>query len=96
MKASGSNEEKLPTISQLKHPFSARELKARLSEALAFLLTVPARLAAAFPQPDHPVSGRVLAQAALKLGATGFGGGIAILAQIRRVVVRERKWMTDE
>ncbi len=96
MKASGSNEEKLPTISQLKHPFSARELKARLSEALRVLRTVPARLASAFPQPDHPISGRVLAQVALKLGATGFGGGIAILAQIRRVVVRERRWMTDE
>jgi chromate transporter len=96
MKASGSNEEKLPTISQLKHPFSASELKARLSEALAFLRTVPARLADAFPQPENPVGGRAIAQAALKLGATGFGGGIAILAQIRRVVVRERKWMTDE
>ena len=96
MKASGSNEEKLPTISQLKHPFSARELKARLSEALRVLRTVPARLAAAFPQPENPVGGRALAQAALKLGATGFGGGIAILAQIRRVVVREKRWMTDE
>ena len=96
MKASGSNEEKPPTISQLKHPFSARELKARLSEALRVLRTVPTRLADAFPQPDNPVGGRALAQVALKLGATGFGGGIAILAQIRRVVVRERRWMTDE
>ena len=96
MKASGSNEEKPPTISQLKHPFSARELKARLSEAFRVLRTVPARLADAFPQPEHPVGGRALAQAALKLGATGFGGGIAILAQIRRVVVREQRWMTDE
>ncbi len=96
MKASGSNEEKLPTITQLKHPFSASELKARLSEAWRVLRTLPARLADAFPQPDNPVSGRMLAQTALKLGATGFGGGIAILAQIRRVVVRERKWMTDE
>ncbi len=96
MKASGSNEEKLPTISQLKHPFSASELKARLSELFGFLRTVPARLAHAFPQPDNPVGGRALAQTALKLGITGFGGGIAILAQIRRVVVRERRWMTDE
>ena len=32
----------------------------------------------------------------LKLGATGFGGGLAAIAHIRQLVVRERRWLTDE
>lgn len=28
----------------------------------------------------------------LKLGFTGFGGGIAVIAQIRSLVVSERQW----
>ncbi len=31
----------------------------------------------------------------LKVGATGFGGGLAVLAQIRTLVVTERKWLSD-
>jgi chromate transporter len=30
-----------------------------------------------------------------KIGLVGFGGGIAVLAQIRAVTVRKRQWLTD-
>src|SRR5262245_20065138 len=42
------------------------------------------------------VGWRVLARTFLKLGFTGFGGGIAVIAQIRRIVVREQRWLSDE
>ncbi|MGE0129253.1 MAG: chromate transporter [Blastocatellales bacterium] len=32
----------------------------------------------------------------LKLGFTGFGGGIAVIAQIRTLVVTERRWLSDD
>jgi chromate transporter len=31
----------------------------------------------------------------LKLGLTGFGGGFAVLTQIRHIVVQERRWLTE-
>lgn len=31
----------------------------------------------------------------LKIGLVGFGGGIAVLAQIRALTVRQRRWLTD-
>jgi len=31
----------------------------------------------------------------LKIGLVGFGGGIAVLAQIRNLTVRKRRWLTD-
>lgn len=31
----------------------------------------------------------------LKIGLIGFGGGLAVIAQIRALVVRERGWLTD-
>jgi chromate transporter len=31
----------------------------------------------------------------LKIGLVGFGGGVAVLAQIRALVVRKRHWLTD-
>ena len=31
----------------------------------------------------------------LKIGLVGFGGGIAVLAMIRNVTVRKRRWLTD-
>lgn len=31
----------------------------------------------------------------LKIGVVGFGGGIAVLAQIRALTVRNRRWITD-
>ncbi len=31
----------------------------------------------------------------LKIGVTGFGGGLAVLTHIRNVVVQERRWITE-
>ena len=31
----------------------------------------------------------------LKIGLVGFGGGVAVLAQIRTLTVRKRRWLTD-
>ena len=31
----------------------------------------------------------------LKIGLVGFGGGLAVIAQIRSLVVRQRRWFTD-
>jgi len=31
----------------------------------------------------------------LKIGLVGFGGGVAVLAMIRNVTVRKRRWVTD-
>ena len=31
----------------------------------------------------------------LKIGAVGFGGGLAVIAQIRMLVVKKRGWLTD-
>jgi chromate transporter len=31
----------------------------------------------------------------LKIGASGFGGGLAVLTQIRHLVVQQRRWLTD-
>lgn len=39
---------------------------------------------------------RSLARIFLKLGMTGFGGGVAVIAQIRRLVVHEQRWMSEE
>ncbi|MGH9831629.1 MAG: chromate transporter, partial [Blastocatellia bacterium] len=54
------------------------------------------RIAEHFAPQETRVEWRALARTFLKLGATGFGGGIAVLAQIRRLVVRERRWLSDE
>src|SRR5256714_12123337 len=31
----------------------------------------------------------------LKIGVSGFGGGLAVLAQIRHLVVQERRWLSE-
>src|SRR3954465_2668209 len=31
----------------------------------------------------------------LKIGVTGFGGGIVVISQIRNLAVRDRKWFTE-
>src|SRR5262249_61464574 len=36
------------------------------------------------------------AELSFSWGATGFGGGRAVIAHIRRVVVYERRWMSEE
>lgn len=46
------------------------------------------------PQPVK-VDRRQLSRMFLRLGATGFGGGIAVIAQIRRVVVTEQRWLSE-
>ena len=47
------------------------------------------------PEPAR-VDWRALARTFLLLGTTGFGGGMAVIAQIRRMVVQQRSWLTDE
>src|SRR5215475_2361918 len=42
------------------------------------------------------VDERALAKTFIKLGATGFGGGLAVIAHIRRVVVYKNRWMSEE
>lgn len=32
----------------------------------------------------------------LKIGTVGFGGGLAVIAQIRTLIVKERRWLTDQ
>jgi len=45
---------------------------------------------------EERVEWRALARTFFKLGAIGFGGGLAVIAHIRRVVVYERRWMSEE
>ena len=47
------------------------------------------------PRQETSMDWRTLGLAFLKLGVIGFGGGIAVLSQIRRLVVRERKWLSE-
>jgi chromate transporter len=49
-----------------------------------------------FAPEEAKVNWRALARTFLKLGATGFGGGVAVIAQVRRLVVRERRWLSEE
>ncbi|MFN0109249.1 MAG: chromate transporter [Blastocatellia bacterium] len=49
-----------------------------------------------FAPAEVRVEWRPLARAFLKLGTTGFGGGIAVISQIRRLVVHQKRWMSEE
>jgi chromate transporter len=49
-----------------------------------------------FTPRETRVEWRALAKTFFKLGATGFGGGVAVIAQVRRLVVQQRQWMTEE
>src|SRR5215470_780406 len=42
------------------------------------------------------VDERSLAKTFFKLGLTGFGGGLAVIAHIRRLVVYKNRWMSEE
>lgn len=53
-------------------------------------------IAVQFQPAEVRVEWRALARAFLKLGTTGFGGGIAVISQIRRLVVHQKQWMTEE
>lgn len=70
-----------------------QEFKEYFNQALYDLREWSARQ---FAPADSTVEWRSLARAFLKLGATGFGGGLAVIAQIRRLVVHDRKWMSEE
>src|SRR5262245_52751234 len=45
---------------------------------------------------EERVDWRALAKAFFKLGLTGFGGGLAVIAHVRRVVVYKNRWMSEE
>ena len=45
---------------------------------------------------EEKVEWRALAKTFFKLGVTGFGGGLAVIAHIRRVVVYNNRWMSEE
>lgn len=45
---------------------------------------------------EERVEWRALARTFFMLGATGFGGGLAVIAHIRRVVVYDRQWMSED
>ncbi|QQS45084.1 MAG: chromate transporter [Acidobacteriota bacterium] len=49
-----------------------------------------------FTPVNAKVDWRALAKTFLKLGATGFGGGVAVIAQIRNLVVRQNRWLSEE
>lgn len=69
------------------------ELKQNIGAGLAaFRLWMADQFAPESPRADW----RALARTFLKLGATGFGGGVAVIAQIRRLVVRERRWLSED
>src|SRR5262249_48217418 len=53
-------------------------------------------IAEQFTPHEARVEWRALAKTFFKLGATGFGGGVAVIAQVRRLVVHQREWMTEE
>ena len=53
-------------------------------------------IAEQFVPGEVRVEWRALARAFLRLGTTGFGGGIAVISQIRRLVVHQKRWMTEE
>ncbi|HKX30210.1 MAG TPA: chromate transporter, partial [Blastocatellia bacterium] len=49
-----------------------------------------------FAPEQAKVDWKALAKTFFKLGFIGFGGGIAVISQIRRLVVRERRWLSEE
>jgi chromate transporter len=53
-------------------------------------------IASQFAPREERVEWRALARTFIKLGATGFGGGLAVIAHIRRVVVYKSRWMSEE
>ena len=57
--------------------------------------SIRAWLAIQFEPAPSKVELKELTTAFFKMGATGFGGGFAILGNIRRVVVRQKRWLTE-
>jgi chromate transporter len=69
------------------------ELKVR---SVTYLKQIREWVADQFAPEEAKVNWRALARTFLKLGATGFGGGITVIAQVRRMVVRDRRWLSEE
>ncbi len=63
-----------------------------LEQARAFFLSQIPEKTEAVPLADW----RTLIRPFLRVGTTGFGGGIAVIAQIRRLVVTQKRWLTEE
>lgn len=71
----------------------SEELRRTLGAGLvAFRSWMAAQFAPEAPRVDWRVLGRTF----LKVGATGFGGGVTVIAQIRRLTVHQRHWLTDD
>ncbi|HZS07826.1 MAG TPA: chromate transporter [Blastocatellia bacterium] len=49
-----------------------------------------------FVLPEARMDWRILWPSFLKLGATGFGGGMAVISHIRRLVVHKNRWLSEE
>lgn len=79
--------------SRVSKAFPKRSLQERLRELRQL---AGAWIAEQFPVPEERIGWRALAKTFLKLGATGFGGGIAVIAQIRRLVVHQNRWLSEE
>lgn len=69
-----------------------QQWKGNLRNAVAWLR---GWVASQFAPQTHTVSPRALSRVFLRIGATGFGGGIAVIGQIRRVAVREQRWLSE-
>ena len=63
-----------------------------LEQAREFILSQLPEKTEAAPQEDW----RTLIKPFLRVGTTGFGGGIAVIAQIRRLVVTQQRWLSEE
>jgi chromate transporter len=57
--------------------------------------SIRAWLSIQFEPAPSKVGLKELTRTFFAMGATGFGGGFAILGNIRRVVVRQKRWMTE-
>lgn len=70
----------------------SQQWKTNLKRGVKWLRDLVVAQLASQPGKVEP---RHLSREFLRLGATGFGGGIAVIAHIRRVVVKERRWLSE-
>ncbi|HWQ36608.1 MAG TPA: chromate transporter [Blastocatellia bacterium] len=49
-----------------------------------------------FTLPETRMDWRAICLPFLKLGTIGFGGGMAVISQIRRLVVQKNRWLSDD
>lgn len=69
-----------------------RRFRQYVEQAREFILSQLPEKAEAIPQEDW----RTLIKPFLRVGTIGFGGGIAVIAQIRRLVVSQQRWLSEE